>query len=251
MRTVAIIPARVGSKGIPGKNFRPLAGYPLVGWVAAAAKQAKTLDAIYVSTDAPERAVKAIAPAIQGFDGGAPLSVWSRDAALAQDDTPDLPVFQDVLTWLGGMGADDLIVHLRPTSPFVRPEDIDGVVALATRFDLPMASVRSVVPAPAHPAKMYAERIPLIPEVPCLAPVLGQAAHRANHPRQGLSPTWLAAGYVDAVRVWTVRAGGMDGWPILAWPVPAERAIDLDTEADWLRAERLALERGWRPGQVD
>lgn len=245
MSTVALVPCRLGSTGIPEKNFRPLAGFALVGWVVAAAAGAKLVERIVVITDALERAEAGI----QFAAPHARFETVREPASLAEGHVPDLPVAQCAVETLE-LKDDDLLVWLRPTSPFVRPIHIDSVVALATCVDLPEASVRSVVPALQHPAKMYAEDIPMTAQAKCLVPLLGRQQSRANHPRQGLAAAWLAAGYVDAMRVRTVRGGQMDGWPILAWPVPEGRHIDIDTEADWQRGEILALERGWRPGQV-
>lgn len=253
-RVIAVIPARLGSKSIPEKNFRPLAGYAPVGWVAAAAKGAKSLDAIYVSTDAVERASAALAPALAGLDGHPPLAMLSRDPALAHDDSPDLPVFQLVLAGLGIKGFADLVVHLRPTSPFVRPEDIDACVEFLRRRWA--SSARSAVPAPCHPQKLYRARpgpsadlyggtdyTELVPYDP--------ARHAANAPRQGLDPVWMPVGYVDVIRASTIDLGSMEGSGIALWEPPEpDRCVELDEERDWARAEALALERGWRPGQV-
>ena len=252
MSVIAVIPCRLGSKGIPRKNFRPLAGFALVAWVAAAAKQATSLDAIYVSTDAPELAREALAPILT--PGSPPLAVCTRDSSLARDDTPDLPVFQDLLTRLGVEGFDDLVVHLRPTSPFVRPADIDACVEfLQTRW---ASSARSALPAPCHPRKLYSARpgpdseeyggrdyTELVPWDP--------HRHAANAPRQLLEPVYQPVGYVDAIRACYIKNGSMEGPSVALWEPPEpDRCVELDDEADWARAEALALERGWRPGEV-
>lgn len=251
-RIVGIIPARAGSKGIPGKNFRALAGFPLLSWITAAAVQSH-IHELYISTDDVTAAKTAAAPGLAELKGS-PMAILTRPVELSQDDTPDLPVFQHLARGLH-LAGEDILVHLRPTSPFVCPEDINSVVGLLLKYDLPEASVRSVIPAREHPAKMYAEGMRLTLETTSLVPFLGRTEHRANHSRQGLSKPFLAAGFVDALRVVNVLTGfggtgSMDGWPILAWPAPEDRAMDLDTEADWAAAEQLAKDNGWRPGKI-
>lgn len=229
-RVIGIIPARAGSKGVPGKNLRNLAGSPLLAWIIAAATRAKTLDELYVSTDYP---LGVLGGLVLGLD------VISRPTTLAQDSTPDLPVFRDIAKRLlvrRGM----ILVHLRPTAPFVRPGEIDEVVRELIKTGA--YTVRSVVRARDHPQKCYlGDRV--------LEPATQH--NKANHPRQGLPLAWRAAGFVDAHRASNILSGRtMDGKWISKWEAPADRAVDLDTEADWAAAERLALERGWKPGEI-
>ena len=86
---LALIPARGGSKGIPRKNIRNFAGYPLIAWSIAAAKQAKTVTRVIVSTDDEE-----IAAVAREYAAETP---FLRPSELAQDDTTDLPVFEQAL----------------------------------------------------------------------------------------------------------------------------------------------------------
>jgi N-acylneuraminate cytidylyltransferase len=145
---LAIIPARGGSKGIPRKNIRPFYGYPLIAYSIAAAQQAKRAMRVLVSTDDKE-----IAAIARDWGGEVP---FLRAAALAQDDTPDLPVFQHALDWLAKEQNyhPEIVVQLRPTSP-LRPKDcVDA--ALQVLLDHPDAdSVRGVVPAAQNPHKMW------------------------------------------------------------------------------------------------
>src|SRR4249919_3067538 len=89
---LALIPARGGSKGIPRKNIRSFAGYPLIAWSIAAAKQASNVRRIIVSTDDEEIAAVA-------REHGAETP-FRRPSELAQDQTTDLPVFEHALQWL-------------------------------------------------------------------------------------------------------------------------------------------------------
>ncbi|MDO9301125.1 MAG: acylneuraminate cytidylyltransferase family protein, partial [Anaerolineales bacterium] len=113
---LVLIPARGGSKGIPRKNIRLFAGYPLIAWSIAAAKQSELVTRIIVSTDDEEIAAVA-------HEWGAETP-FLRPAEFAQDKTTDLPVFEHALKWLDAERLEgyrpDVIVQLRPTSP-IRP----------------------------------------------------------------------------------------------------------------------------------
>src|SRR3972149_11434895 len=111
---LALTPARGGSKGIPRKNIRLFAGYPLIAWSIAAAKLASSVTRVIVSTDDPEIAAVA-------RECGAETP-FLRPSELAQDATTDLPVFEHALKWMEEVEGyhPDIIVQLRPTSP-IRP----------------------------------------------------------------------------------------------------------------------------------
>src|SRR5512132_4248089 len=107
MLLLGLVPARGGSKGVPGKNVRPLAGHTLLDYTARAARDSGVLDRVMLSTDSPEIA-----------DAGrrAELEVpFMRPASLAADDTPMLPVIQHALAELARSGwSPDIIVLLQP-----------------------------------------------------------------------------------------------------------------------------------------
>ncbi len=115
---VGLVPARAGSKAIPGKNLVPVGGRPLLAWTVEAALSSARLTRTVVSTDSPE--IAAVARAL-----GA--EVLDRPAELAQDGTPMVDV---VLHALRELGACDVLVLLQPTSPLRRAEHVDGAVDL-------------------------------------------------------------------------------------------------------------------------
>src|SRR5512147_1332629 len=145
---LALIPARGGSKGIPRKNIRNFAGYPLIAWSIAAAKKAACVTRVIVSTDDPEIAAVA-------RECGAETP-FLRPAEFAQDNTTDLPVFEHALQWLAEHEnyKPDIVIHLRPTSP-IRPRGLidEAVKILLAHPDAD--SVRGVVPAGQNPHKMW------------------------------------------------------------------------------------------------
>ncbi len=115
---LAVIPARGGSKGLPGKNVRPFAGLPLIAHSILLAKLCPDITRVIVSTDSPEIAVVA-----QKFGADVP---FMRPADLARDDTPLWPVLRYALHTLEEHEARryEFLLLLDPTSPTRLPEDV-------------------------------------------------------------------------------------------------------------------------------
>ena len=246
-RLVGIVPARGGSIGVAHKNLRVLAGSSLLAWTLAPA--CLVCDVVIVSSDDP--GILQYARDWRGYVKKGFIAV-ERSAMLATGRTPDLPVVQAAYAAID-QEPDDLILFLRPTAPFRRPEEIRAVAALL-RENL-SDSVRSVLPAREPPQKAYLHAGEcVLPEgrgrYPLLEPATG-SRHRANHPRQWLPKAWKASGFIDAVRADVlVGSGSLEGDVILGWDSPADRSVDLDTEAQFEVADQLARERGWRLGEV-
>jgi N-acylneuraminate cytidylyltransferase len=224
--TVAIIPARGGSKSIPRKNIRRLAGIPLLAYSIEAALRARMIDRVIVSTDDEEIAVIA-----RHWGADVP---FLRPAALAGDRTPDLPVFQHALAWLAAEAGSvpGIVVQLRPTSPLRPPDCVDAAIQLLHQ-DETLDSVRTLMPATQNPYKMWrlgADNL--------MTPLLdGHAAESYNQPRQDLPQTYWQTGHVDVIRTRVIREGSMSGHRIKALIVEAAYGCDIDTEVDWLRTE--------------
>jgi N-acylneuraminate cytidylyltransferase len=224
---VAIVPARGGSKSIPRKNIRPLAGVPLLSYSIAAGLTAKLVDRVIVSTDDEE-----IAEIARREGADVP---FLRPASLAGDSTLDLPVFQHALDWLrtheGGVPA--IVVQLRPTSPLRPPDCVDIAIDLL-RNDPTADSVRGIARASQNPYKMWQ-----LHQDGGMRPLLGgEGAEPFNRPRQELPATYWQTGHVDAVRTTTILHGNsMSGCRILPLMIDAAYNCDIDTENDWLRVE--------------
>jgi CMP-N,N'-diacetyllegionaminic acid synthase len=119
MPTLAIIPARGGSKGVPGKNLREIAGKPLIAWSILRARQAGAIDTVLVSTDDAR-----IAAVAREHGAEAP---FLRPAELATDEAPTEPVLAHALDWYAARGQTfDTLVLLQPTSPLRLPGTIDA-----------------------------------------------------------------------------------------------------------------------------
>jgi CMP-N-acetylneuraminic acid synthetase len=123
--TLAVIPARGGSKGLPGKNIRPLAGLPLIEHSIRLAALCPEIDRTVVSTDSQE---------IANAARSAGAEVVDRPSSLAQDDTPMLPVLQHALD-VAGQESYTRLLLLDPTSPARLPEDVERAHALLAAND--------------------------------------------------------------------------------------------------------------------
>ncbi|MFN0183123.1 MAG: cytidylyltransferase domain-containing protein [Aquabacterium sp.] len=145
-RVIAIIPARSGSKGLPGKNIRPLLGVPLLAWPVAAARASHCVDRVIVSTDSADYADI-------GRRYGAEVP-FLRPALLAADTAPSSAAVLHVLDTLQDSGDRyDLLVLLEPTSPLTDGADIDGALtALCAGRDRADALVGVTELATQHPA---------------------------------------------------------------------------------------------------
>ena len=115
MDVLALIPARGGSKAVPRKNLQVLFGKPLIAHSIAHAQRAGRVTRVIVSTDDEE-----IAATARTYGAEVP---FMRPPELAEDATPDLPVFQHALEWLRQTEGFSpcAVVHLRPTYPIRRP----------------------------------------------------------------------------------------------------------------------------------
>lgn len=142
---IALITARGGSKGLPGKNIRPLLGVPLIGWSIKAALESPLVDACYVSSDDDD---------ILGVSEKLGAGIVRRPEYLAQDNSSSEDVVDHFITYLqeSGVEADEVLL-LQPTSPLRTPEHIAGAVKV---FEEQKADCVISVFEPKHsPAKAY------------------------------------------------------------------------------------------------
>lgn len=225
MRVLGIVPARGGSKGIPGKNVRPLGGKPLLVHTAEAALAARLLSRVVLTTD-DER--------IAEVGRACGLEVpFLRPAELAMDDTPTLPVLQHVVAELEKTGDRfGAVCLLQPTSPFRRAGDIDGCIELLESAGLD--TVVSVLPVPPehNPHWVYFRDDDGLLR---LATGEDQPIPR----RQELPPAFHRDGSVYVTRRNVLMEGNSLYGKRLGGFLADSRSVNLDTPADWERAERL------------
>ncbi len=228
---LAVIPARGGSKGIPRKNIKDFAGFPLIAYSIAAAKQSRLVTRVVVSTDDEE-----IAKIARSWRAETP---FLRPAEFARDNTLDLPVMQHCLAWLSENEGyhPDIVLWLRPTSPIRLIHCLDE--AIQTLLDHPEAdSIRGVIPAAQNPFKMWTvdnnsgELRPLLKVEGIKEPY--------NAPRQGLPDAYWQTGHIDAIWTKTIlEKQSMTGDVIFPLMIDPRYTVDIDVASDWESAERL------------
>jgi N-acylneuraminate cytidylyltransferase len=235
MNILGIIPARGGSKKVPRKNIRVLAGKPLIAYAIEESFKSRFITRTIVTTDDEE-----IARTAKGFGADVP---FLRPAELAEDHVTDLPVFRHCLDWLkeNDSCVPDIVVHLRPTAPLRTCAHIDSAVGLL--LENPQAdSVRSVTDAGPHPLKMWRIEgdllFPFIPEH-----IYG-IKECYNMPRQKLPKAYIQNGSVDVLRARTIlEKNSMSGDKIVPFVMDEMDSVNIDTEIDFQMAEEIIKKR--------
>ncbi len=222
---LALVVARGGSKGIPGKNLHPVAGRPLIEYTFDAAKNSRMLSRTILSTDSPE-----IAEAARRCSIEVP---FLRPAELAADDSPVLDAAQHALSWLEPRESylPDYVLLLQATSPLRTAKDIDAAIAMAFEGDLD--AVVSVSAAEQHPLLMKR-----LDENGCLAPFIESPLSQSR--RQALPQAFAVNGAIYLVRRTVLLE--MESWcppGAGAYLMPAERSLDIDTPWDMRIAETI------------
>jgi CMP-N,N'-diacetyllegionaminic acid synthase len=209
---IAVIPARGGSKGIPGKNIREVAGKPLIAWTILAARASRHIDRLILSSN-DEKIIEV------ARQWGCEVP-FVRPAELATDEAPGTAPLVHALEAVPGF---DYAVLLQPTSPLRVAEDIDACIALCAEMEAP--SVVSVTRSEKHPAWMYEL------DEGRLRPVTGQVPESTR--RQDLRPVYSLNGavYVVATEPFGLHSAILTEQTI-GYPMPAERSIDIDTPLD-------------------
>ena len=231
MKILAIIPARGGSKGVPRKNIRTLAGKPLIAWTIEAALSASGLDRVIVSTEDEE--IAAISRA-----SGADVP-FLRPVELVADDTPTLAVLQDVVARLEAEEGylAEAVMTLQPTSPLRTSQHIDEAISLF-QADPKADSLVSCVQVPHifHPASvMKADGDGY------LQPYLDAPQPTRRQDKETVFARNGAAIYITRS---ACLSRFIFGGNLLAYPMDDASSLDIDSEDDLLQAARLMMERG-------
>lgn len=226
---VALIPARSGSKGVCNKNIRHLGGCPLIEWSVAACKRAKTIERVLVSTDSEDYAELA-----RNVGAEAP---FLRPADISGDKATDYEFIKHALEWFDQNGAvPDYIVHIRPTTPFRDPAQIDAAVQLF--INSPQATaLRSV-----HPMSESAYKTFEIAPEGQLKRVASESTELdfANNPRQQFPPTYIANGYVDVLSTAFIHKTSLiHGNYVLPFITPVVNEVDTEDDFASLELELL------------
>lgn len=225
MKVLALIPARGGSKRVPGKNVRDLAGKPLIVWTLDAVKGVEGVVDVLVSTDAPDIAAVA-------SSAGANVP-WFRPAYLATDIAGSVDVALHALDWFEMQhGPVDALLLLQPTSPLRRRASVEAGLALFDRNG--GDALVGVSPAWTHPYWSYTIENDRLVSFMADAPMDVRS--------QDLPPAYMVNGAFYLITTECLRRTRSfvpSGAHPFVMDDPVE-AIDIDTEFDWRIAECLA-----------
>ena len=223
MKVVAVIPARAGSKGIPGKNLLNIGGKPLISWSIEAAVNSAAIDKIIVTSDGDE--ILSVAKSYKE------VTALKRPAELAQDHTPTAPVIVHALKELKIDGEEyNYLILLQPTSPLRNHKDIDAAFEVLKASDA--NTLISVVQPSHHPLKSFKSN------------ENGYLEGLVNNeypfmPRQVLPKAYQPNGaiYIIEVKEFLERETFFTNKTI-AYEMSASKSIDLDTAEDIEKIEK-------------
>ena len=226
---VALVPAREGSKRIPGKNIRPLAGHPLIAYTIAAALESQIFTAVMVSTDS-----EGYADIARYYGAETP---FLRPSSFAGELSPDIEWVEYTLKQLRAEGRSfDCFSILRPTSPFRQAETIRRAwhQFLAQEG---LDSLRAVEKCKQHPGKMWVVRgnkmIPLLPLSPPEQPW-----HSSQY--QSLPEVYVQNASLEIARTRVVFEGRtISGNVLMPFFTEGFEGFDLNNRDDWIVVEHL------------
>lgn len=229
-KVLGLIPARGGSKRVPHKNIKMLAGKPLLFYTIEQAKKSKYIDRVVVSTDDEN-----VAQVAREYGAEVP---FMRPADLAGDDVTDFPVFLHALEWLRDKEQyqPDIVVQLRPTHPLRKIEDVDRATKLLATH--PEAdSVRTVKEPDQTPYKMY--KVDENGFLEALLPIPG-VTESFNLPRQKLPKAYEHVGVADVMWTKTItEKKEMSGKKIIPLVLDYYPYSGINTLEDWEKYEYL------------
>ena len=223
-KRIAVIPARGGSKRIPGKNIRPFLGQPMICWSIEAAQYAACFDQVIVSTDS-----EAIAEVALSAGADVP---FVRPPELSNDFAGTIPVIAHAVNWLNEQGASpESVCCIYPTAPLIHCEDLrEGLERLEAEV------LDYVFTVTAYPSPI--QRALTLDEQGAVGMFDPEMFHRRS---QDLVPAYHDAGqfYWGTAKAWLAET------PIFtaksrALVLPRYRVQDIDTPDDWRRAELMA-----------
>ena len=230
MNCVALIPARQGSKRVPGKNTRLLNGHPMLAYTIAPALQSRVFDAVMVSTDSEETAAIA-----RHYGAEVP---FLRPPEFATDTSPDVEWVEFTLRELGRRGRKwDAFSLLRPTSPF-RTSDTIQRAWQQFAFEPGVDSLRAVELCAQHPGKMW------VVEGRRMRPLLNQPEPRTqpwhSTPYQALPRVYVQNASLEIA--WTrvvLEKRTIAGDVLMPFITEGYEGFDINDPHDWMIAERL------------
>jgi CMP-N,N'-diacetyllegionaminic acid synthase len=229
MEIMGLIPARGGSKGIKGKNIKPLGGRPLIEYTFDAAKASRRLSRLVLSTDSPD-----IADVGKRCGVAAP---FLRPPDISTDESPATAYVHHCLNFLDETEhyRPDVVVILQPTTPFRRATDIDACIDLLLSGATDSVVSVSAVPGKYHPAWQL-----VVNAEGLLSPYVQHSWDQIAPRRQDLAQTYTRNGAIYAFRTETFLAGGsIYGANVTPYIMPTAASINIDDMDDWEKAEAI------------
>lgn len=237
MHILAIIPARGGSKGVPRKNIKELAGKPLIAWTIEAAKAAPSVTRVICSTDDQE-----IADVAKQYGAEVP---FLRPAEIAKDLSTDVEFLTQALDWLktNENYIPDIVLRLPPTSPLRTAAHIEEGIKVLLENPEADAS-RPIAESPKHPYKMWKiseDKKYLEPFLPKSFTNMDQPY---NMPRQILPDAYIHTGAMDVMRRDTIlNLKSTSGNKLAYFFMKLEDSVNIDHPIDFEMAELLMQKR--------
>lgn len=227
-KILGIIPARAGSKRVKYKNIKNLNGKPLIAYTIEAALQSNKIDRLIVSTDSPE-----IAMIAKDFGAEVP---FIRPSELAKDDVPDLPVFLHALDELNTLYGynPDIVVNLRPTSPFKTCKIINKVISEFENPDVDCVRTMTKTEGVYHPYWMYK-----VAKNGVASQFMSDININDYYQSQLLPSIYRINGVVDAYRINKIIDRDILSGNIRSVIIDEKESFDIDTEFDFKLCEML------------
>ena len=234
-RAIGFIFARGGSKGVPGKNIKALAGKPLIAYAIETARACSLIETIIVSTDDP-----AIAAVAREYGAEVP---FVRPAELAADNSPEWLAWQHAIRWVQAQrGEFDTFISLPTTSPFRTADDV-------------MACINTLRADPATDVVITVRKAERSPYFNMVRLDGAGYAHLVIEPtqtvvrRQDVPAVFDVTTVAYAARpVFVLNANHLFEGNVRTVQIPTERAMDIDTPYDFMLAECIARARSTDTG---
>lgn len=235
-QVMGIVGIRSGSKGVPNKNVKMLAGKPLVGWVLEAARRSRYMTRLVVSTDS-----ESYAGIARSFGADVP---YLRPAELASDNSPDYEYVRHMVEWLETheQYRPDIVVRMMATVPLQSTADIDAVIK--TILEDPGAdSAVAIAEARQHPMKA----LKLVSDGMGGRKLVSYFSESGREvtpiARQTYATAYFRANIIGCRRRVIFDTGSLTGDLVRYHIIPQDRAIDIDSEMDFFLAEHLLKSR--------
>jgi len=230
MNVLGVIPARGGSKRFPGKNIKDLLGKPLIAYTIEAALGSTKIDRLIVSTDDEKTA-------LISEEYGAEVP-FIRPKELSEDYTPDLPVFLHALEKLNEIDQynPDIVVNLRPTSPFKTSTIVDNVINSFTDEKVDIVRTMTLSEGVHHPYWMYK-----LSNNGIASPLIKEININEYYQSQLLPPVYRINGVVDAYKAQKIYEGDILGGRITGLVISDRESMDIDTYHDFKICELTLL----------